>query len=67
VVEGVSWFDAIRFLADEAKWFFLDRATAIPCDGIDDDVVRSAQLTFHSITREETVALRRMRICEARV
>jgi NRPS condensation-like uncharacterized protein len=58
VVEGVSWFDAIRFLADEAKWFFLDRATAIPCDGIDDNVVRSAQLLSIQLTREETVALR---------
>jgi hypothetical protein len=59
VVEGVSWFDAIRFLVDEAKWFFLDRATAIPCDGIDDHVVRSSQLLSIQLTPEETVALRR--------
>jgi hypothetical protein len=45
VVEGVSWLDAMRFFLGEARWFFLERATAIPCDGVGFDA--QAKLSCH--------------------
>ena len=59
VVDGVSWIDAVRFFLGEARWFFLDRATAIPCDGIAPEGTREAELPSIQLTREETNQLRR--------
>ncbi len=59
VVEGVSWLDAMRFFLGEARWFFLDRAIAIPCDGVGFDATSKTELPSIQLTREETIQLRR--------
>lgn len=59
VVEGVSWLDAVRFFLSEARWFFLDKATAIPCEGVDSEGTRETELPSIQLTREETNQLRR--------
>jgi NRPS condensation-like uncharacterized protein len=59
VVEGVSWLDAMRFFLGEARWFFLDRATAIPCDGVVLDDTSKNELPTIQLTRGETNQLRR--------
>ena len=59
VVEGVSWLDAARFFLGEARWFFFDKATAIPCEGVDPESTRETELSSIQLTREETNQLRR--------
>ena len=56
----LKWFFFLSFLfLGEARWFFFDKATAIPCEGVDPESTRETELSSIQLTREETNQLRR--------